>query len=89
MMVRFGRRPAGLATCGSAGAVTVAAAAMATEITVSKEAQKARERGRETFAQIRPTLPSVPRADCSFGKPVNMLDQAEAATRRMESARGR
>ena len=62
---------------------------MATEIHISKEAQEARERGRETFAQIRPTLPTVPRADGSYGKPVDMLDQADAATRRMEAQRGR
>jgi hypothetical protein len=64
-------------------------AAMATEIHISKEASEARERGRRVFAEIQPTLPSVPRPDGSYGKPTDLHDQAEAATRRMEAQRGR
>jgi hypothetical protein len=62
---------------------------MATEIHISKEASEARERGWHVFAQIRPTLPSVPHPDGSYGKPSDLHDQAEAATRRMEAQRGR
>jgi hypothetical protein len=62
---------------------------MAAEITISPEARAARLRGRETFAEIRPTLPSVPRPDGSYGKPRDMHDQAVAATRRMEAQRAR
>jgi hypothetical protein len=45
---------------------------MATEITISKEAREARERGRRVFAEIRPTLVSVPRPNGSYGKPTDL-----------------